>query len=398
MPKFKQTILKVFFWTVVTTIIFGLVYLFLSYYDKENTILPWFWQNQNYLSFLYISIIIWYTFYISQSRFSRVLLWFIVVSNFFVAGRFFMNGQVWFSRYQFLMLFGMLIAGLLVSYIKYRIRYILITLLSGWFLVILLTSVLPIYDQPLNIQKFYDIQPIKLNIVLWDANKDISTSNALISLKNINGERKIIIDLQNSENIISQNLNSFNDTQITFSSTKKLENTNLIITTNNWIQIMLKSQSAISLVKTWNSIIWNTLAGKTDYYISQKLYEENEKMYSGLNISPKENQNIFASQIKSFEDKKTQYLTNLVWWNFVLNPTVDVLIKNYITILMNIDQNKYSQNMMNYNEYHKYLQVENKIYWYENNQQQDINSEVFSNTENWINQTQFAKTIYDWFK
>jgi hypothetical protein len=79
----------------------------------------------------------------------------------------------------------------------------------------------------------------------------------------------------------------------------------------------------------------------------------------------------------------------------VLNPTVDVLIKNYITILMNIDQNKYSQNMMNYNEYHKYLQVESKTYWYEKNQQQDINSQVLSNTENWINQTQFVKTIYD---
>jgi hypothetical protein len=53
------------------------------------------------------------------------------------------------------------------------------------------------------------------------------------------------------------------------------------------------------------------LAGETDYYISQKLYQENEKTYSGLNISPKENQNIFENQIKIFEDKKAQYLTDL---------------------------------------------------------------------------------------
>lgn len=383
MNTIKQSILKIFLWTLVTTAIFGLVYLFLSYYDKENTILPRFIQNQNYLIFLYVSIILWYSFSISHSKFANFLLWFIIIVNFFAAGRFFMNGQIWLWRQQFIILFGILIAGLLVSYINHRIRYILISIISIWFLVVLLISVIPTYNNPLDIQKLYDTQPITLSILFGDSAQDIAEANPSIKTVNQDGEKKL--SLSKWTDIIAYDIADFVDTQITFSTQKKLEKTNLIISAHDGWLIMMKSQSALKLVKSWSIIISKIMDG--DVYT-----------YSDTFTWSADDMAIFEDQRKNFEQKKLDYITNLAWWNIVLNPTVDLLIKNYITVLMNIDQNRYAQNMMNYNEYHKYLKIDNKAYRYETGQEATINAEISYDAQAGIEQTKFLKTIFGRFK
>ena len=387
--KLKILLLKTFFAIILTTATFAVVYFFLYFYDKQNTILPRFINNFNYIIFLYISIIVWYICSISPNKFTRILIWIIVIANFFVAWRFFMNGQIWFSRYQFLILFWVIILWFLITLIKHRIRYILIFIVWIWFLVILLISILPTYNRPLDLEAFYENQEIFLNY-------DWKNSSSYVIVKNYEWEKKYQTDIQ--ENILFKDPKNFLDSKISFISEQATDKIKASIILNNWIIILLNPQSAIDLSKTWNIYTRKVLAWNVSSHIPEEIYKENEKTYSGINVNKESGLILFQDQIRIFEDNKNNYLIQMAWWKFINNPTVDLLIKNYITFLTNINPSKYSQNMINYNEYHKYLNIQTKQYWYEKNEQENINSDILSETNEWINQTQFLKKIIDRFR
>ena len=99
----------------------------------------------------------------------------------------------------------MLILGFLTSYIKNRIRYLLIIFIGLTFIVTLLSSFVPKYEQEPDIQGFIETQKIFLLIQSQDTQELLQSTEAQIIIKS-NDKEKImnLEDIKKSEELSIQ--------------------------------------------------------------------------------------------------------------------------------------------------------------------------------------------------
>ena len=209
---------------------------------------------------------------------------------------------------------------------------------------VLLTGILPLYEIMPSGHDFISSQKVKI-INQWMSNEGI------ITIKNALGSKQIPVNtLKESDINLSQ------PTQISFASQTQTDTGQIFIDIGNGSFIHINPQSAITLEQSWNSVIMQILQGNIEYYIPPEFSWAFQLMgkYTGKSIQDIQN-NIRWGLVSQFEQKKSEYFINQIWGNIVLNPTINKVIKFFITTLYSISPKTYQKNLTNYTTIQQYL-------------------------------------------
>jgi hypothetical protein len=110
------------------------------------------------------------------------------------------------------------------------------------------------------------------------------------------------------------------------------------------------------LEQSGGKTVMQILQGNVEYYTPSSLSGVLELIgkYKGKYIQDVEN-NVRAGLVNQFEQKKEDFFINQLGGDMVLNPSVDKIIKFFITTLYKISPKTYQTNFDNYNNIQKYL-------------------------------------------
>gem|GEM_PF-2905003 len=86
----------------------------------------------------------------------------LIFINIFLVGDLFFRNNIGLNSQQFIILFGLIILALAITYISHRIRYILMGIVGIGIIFVLLTGVLPMYENIPNISDFVQSQKTKI--------------------------------------------------------------------------------------------------------------------------------------------------------------------------------------------------------------------------------------------
>ena len=98
------------------------------------------------------------------------------------------------------------------------------------------------------------------------------------------------------------------------------------------------------------------LQGNVEYYTPPELSGALQFIgkYKGKNIQDVQN-TIRANLVSQFEQKKQDFFINQIGGSMVLNPTIDKVIKFFITTLHSISPKTFQKNLDNYNTIQQYF-------------------------------------------
>jgi len=355
---------------LITTAIFAWVYFLANAYNIGLNPTEIYQNYTAYLIFLYVSLLLTYICTTTHSRINTITIAIVVVINFFRLASFFTQKILGISTREFYTLAILLLLALAITRIKYRIRYPLISIITLPCIIILLNHTLPLYANKPDFEWFYSTQNIALKTKIDDDNKTLQDAETKITLKKDNTEKTVLLS-QWFEIIELWN----NETQIIFSSKTGIQNTLAYITFPQGTIITLYPQSAITMTLPEVNII----QGKVNMYSTQG--QEGYLMLTG-NVTKLLINNTGDIQylIDDFLYKRNAYFTEQIWWEIMLNHTVDKYIGRYINvansankIIQNMCETKYihslnpenkcrfwsfDQNKLNYDEFHTYLKYE----------------------------------------
>ena len=209
---------------------------------------------------------------------------------------------------------------------------------------VLLTGILPLYETMPSSHDFISSQKAKI-INHWINNEWI------ITIKNALGSKQIPVNTLKESDI-----NLYQPTQISFATKTQSDTGEIFVDIGNGSFIHIDPQSAITLQQSWNSVIMQILQGNIEYYIPPEFSWVFQRIgnYTGKNIQNIQN-NIRWDLVSQFEQKKSEYFINQLGGNIVLNPTINKIIKFFITTLYSISPKTYQKNLTNYTTIQQYL-------------------------------------------
>jgi len=380
---------KIFFWILIACALFWVAYIFLRYYNPEFDIIEIYNTYSTYLIVLFVSIMLVYIFALSNKKIARAGVSLIVAVNFLRLISFFSSDIIGLNQNELYLLVWVLILGFLTSYIKNRIRYPLIVIIGLAFIVTLLSSVVPLYEQEPDIQGFVDTQRIALLIQSQDSQEMIQSTEAQIIIKSDDKEKIMNLeDIKKSEEFDIKEKESM----LSFSAKPWLKDTYAHILFPDGNIITLSPQTAINIAK---EKILPPLKTKNIFYnielIQWKIAIYNHDSKSWTFLSTGYLSGIIIQEtdkvqylIDNYTNKKKEFLINQIGWDIMLNKNFDQFIWRYINILYSIYPDQYGRNVLNYNEFHKLLPYEEQRQYKETKQ---INTKILQKTNEWFQST-----------
>lgn len=298
--------------------------------------------NILYTIIFFVSIILLYILS-GKNKIFKFLSFIVILINLFLIGDSFFRNNIGLNSQQFIMLFGLIVLAIAISYIKHRIRFILIIAVGGGIGFVLLTGILPMYEHIPNINEFIQSQKSKI------INK--GASEGVIIIKNALGTKELKVN-----ELTTDDINLSEKTQISFASKTLSEAEKIFIDLGNGTFINLNPQSAITLEQSWENIIMQILQGNIEYTISENQSWALEIIgkYNGTQVEST-GVTIRSQLTNEFEQKKEEYFIQQLGGNMILNPAIDKIIRFFINTLYNISPKTYQNNLTNYNNIQNYL-------------------------------------------
>ena len=173
----------------------------------------------------------------------------------------------------------------------------------------------------------------------------------MITIKNALGSRNIPVNtLQENDIDLSQK------TQISYASKTQTDTEKMFIDLGNGSFININPQSAITLEQSWGKAIMEILQGNVEYFIPSALSWtlQIKGKYGGTNIYNISN-TVRSGLLRQFEQKKEDFFINQLGGSMILNPTVNKVIKFFITTLYTISPKTYEKNLNNFNDIQEYF-------------------------------------------
>lgn len=374
---------------LITGILIGLlafwaIYLYFFYTGDPSVVLNRIQTYQLYTAIFFVSTVAIYMLQWSNRLFN-FLIFVIVVINVFILWDTFFRNNIGLNSGQFLTLFGLLLVALAVTYITHRIRYILMGIVGLGIIFVLLTGILPLYENIPSINDF--IQSQKANIInLWTNNE------WMVTIKNALGTKEIPVN-----EITKNDIDLSQKTQINFSAKTQSSLEKIFIDLGNGSFININPQSAVTLEQSWNTTIMQILQGNVAYYTPPELTWALQLIgkYQGKNIQNIQDDTRW-NLINQFEQKKQEFFINQLGGNIVLNPVIDKIIKYFINILYTISPKTYQKNLVNYTTIQQYLGKSitgstNSSFTGENIQ--SIIDDIVSQAKKWFGETQISQRL-----
>jgi len=269
----------------------------------------------------------------------------IVLINLFILWNVFFRNNIGLNSGQFLTLFGLILVALAVTYITHRVRFIFMGIVGVGIVFVLLTWVLPLYENMPSINDFILSQKAKI-INQWASEGTLLIKNALWS-------KEISLSELNSNDIdLSQK------TQISFASKTKTETEKVFIDLWNGSFVNINPQSAITLEQIEGKTTMQILQGNVEYYIPSNLSWALELIgkYKGKNIQDIKS-DVRSNLNNQFEQRKEEFFINQIGGSLVLNPAINKVIKFFINTLYSISPETYQKNLNNYNNIQEYFGI-----------------------------------------
>ena len=320
------------------------MYLYFLYAGDTSVLWNRIVTHQLYTVIFFVSFILLYTLQWGNKVF-RFLMFIIILINLYILWDVFFRNNIGLDSRQFITLFALVVLALAITYIKHRIRFILMGIVGIGIAFVLLTGILPMYETLPNINDF--IQSQKTRIVNQWAKEGV------VIIKNALGTKEIPVnELQSSDIELSQK------TQISFASKTKNDKEKLFINLWNGSFININPQSAITLEKSGENTVMQILQGNVQYYIPKELSWTINLIgkYKGKNIWEIQN-TIRWSLVNSFQQQKENFFVDQLWGDMVLNPVINKVISFFINTLYSISPKAYQNNLANYNEIQQYLGI-----------------------------------------
>lgn len=365
---------------------FWLFYLYFLYTGNPSILRDWIQTYQLYTAIFFVSLVMIYMLQWDNKIF-RFLIVVIIIINLFIIGDVFFRNNIGLNSEQFLSLFGLILAALAVTYIQHWIRYLLMILIGLGIALVLLTGIIPLYENIPSVTEF--IQWQKTRIV----NQWTDTEGTLL-IKSALGTKEILVNEMNENDIdLSQK------TQISFVSKTKTWIEKIFIDLGNGAFININPQSAITLEQSGDQTIMEILQGNIYYYIPAEFSWalQLKGKYTGEKIQNIEN-TIRSTITNQFEQKKEDFFINELGGTMVLNPVIDNIIKFFITTLSTIRPKKYQENLTNYTTIQQYFgksipETTNIITTGEN--LRSIINDIMSQVKKWSEETTLFKQLLD---
>ncbi|HMS91439.1 MAG TPA: hypothetical protein PKC87_04420 [Candidatus Absconditabacterales bacterium] len=256
----------------------------------------------------------------------------------------FFRNNIGLNSEQFFTLFGLILGALAVSYIQHRIRYLLMIIIGISIVFVLLTGILPLYENIPNITEF--IQGQKTKII-----KQGTDNEGFLLIKDVLGTKNLVVN-----DINNNNIDLSNKTQISFVSKTKTGLEKIFIDLGNGSFININPQSAITLQKSGDQTIMEILQGDIQYYTPSELSGVLQIIgkYTGEKIQNIEN-TVRGTITHQFEQNKQSFFINELGGEMLLNPVINNIIKFFITTLSTIYPKKYQENLENYTTIQQYF-------------------------------------------
>ncbi len=304
----------------------------------------------------------------------------IILINLFIVWDVFFRNNIGLNSQQFLTLFILVMTALAITYITHRIRYIFMSIVGIGILFVLLTGILPLYETIPNTNDFIQTQTIKI-VNQW-------ANEGTISIKNTEGNKQIPI-----KELISNDINIIQKTQISFASRTQEEMEKIFIDLGNGSFINLNPQSAITLEQSWANTNIQILQGDIKYYIPWELSWIIQIIgkYKGTNIQQTTN-GIRAKLVRWFEQKKDEFFVSQIWGSMVLNPVIHKSIGFFIKTLYAISPKTYQKNLTNYNTIQQYFTI--KTWETSNKTWENIKNvlyDIISQAKKWAEETSITQ-------
>lgn len=209
---------------------------------------------------------------------------------------------------------------------------------------ILLTGILPLYENIPSITDFIQWQKTRIINQWTDGDGTLLIKNALwtkdIAANELNGND---IDLSQK-------------TQISFVSKTKTGLEKIFVDLGNGWFININPQSAVTLEQSGDTTIMQILQGDIQYYTPPEFSGAIQLIgkYKGKYIENIEN-TVRSTITSQFEQKKEDFFINELGGSMVLNPAIDKVIKFFITTLYRISPKTYQENLQNYTTIQQYF-------------------------------------------
>lgn len=335
----KILFVGVFLWLMA----FWVVYLYFLYTGNPSILRDRIQTYQLYTAIFFVSLVVVYALQ-WDNKLLRFLMLVIIIINLFILWDVFFRNNIGLNSEQFLTLFGLLLLALAVTYITHWIRYILMIIIWLGIAFVLLTGILPLYENIPSISDFIQWQKTRI-INQWTANE------GTLLIKNALGTKEIPV------NELGQNdIDLSQKTQISFVSKTQSESEKIFIDLWNGSFININPQSAVTLEQSGNNVIMQILQWNIEYYTPPDFSWTLQLIgkYKGQMIQDIQD-NVRAKLTSQFEQKKKDFFINQLWGTMVFNPVIDKIIKFFITTLYNISPKIYQKNLTNYDNIQQYL-------------------------------------------
>jgi len=155
------------------------------------------------------------------------------------------------------------------------------------------------------------------------------------------------------------NINEFN-----FSSSNINDKRFVTLLLPDCWQVVIWPQSSVSISRNSNTIEarvnqWNLWFFESPYW--QDFFKIS--VYSGSNEKLTQDQTLqIENNIKNYEEDLKEYLLDQVGWVWVELKTTRLFMKTFLNIMFSFDSESYSQNLLNYQSFDKYFELENDDY------------------------------------
>ena len=330
-------------------IVFGLlivwgIYLYFLYAGNTTTLWDRIVNHQLYTAIFFVSFVLLYMLNGGNKMF-RFMMFIIILINLYIIGDVFFRNNIGLDSRQFITLFGLIILALAVTYITHRVRFIFMGIIGIGIVFVLLTGILPMYENIPNINDFIQSQKTKI-INQWAQEWTLLIKNALWT-------KKIPInEIQASDIDLSQK------TQISFVAKTKSDIEKVFINLGNGSFININPQSAVTLEQSGETTIMQILQGNVEYYLPKELSWAIQLIgkYKGKSIENIQDTTRW-NMVNAFEQQKERFFINEIGGDMILNPAINKVISFFINTLYNISPKAYQDNLANYNNIQAYLGI-----------------------------------------
>lgn len=369
-------------------IVFGVlilwgIYLYFLYAGNTATLWNRIIGHQLYTAIFFVSFVLLYMLNGGNKMF-RFMMFIIILINLYIIGDVFFRNNIGLDSRQFITLFGLIILALAVTYITHRVRFIFMGIIGIGIVFVLLTGILPMYENIPNINDFIQSQKTKI-VNQWAQEWTLLIKNALWT------KEIPINEIQVSDIDLSQK------TQISFVAKTKSDIKKVFINLGNGVFININPQSAVTLEQSGETTIMQILQGNIEYYLPKELSWAIQLIgkYKGKSVENVQD-TIRWNMVNAFEQQKERFFINEIGGDMILNPAINKVISFFINTLYTISPKAYQDNLANYNNIQAYLGISTTQSTTQKMTGESLRSmidDIMSQVKKWAEETKINKRL-----